>query len=129
MIDLDGFKEVNDSLGHQAGDLLLQQVASRLSGQVREEDTATRLGGDEFAVVLYDVGNSDNTKWLTAKVVENLGRVYFIDDKEVHISCSIGVINYPDYDYERPELMKAADEAMYIAKEKGKNRFEYYTQK
>lgn len=129
MIDLDGFKEVNDRLGHQAGDQLLQQVASRLSGQVREEDTVTRLGGDEFAVVLYDVGDMFNAKLVAENILDNIGRTYFLDDEEAHVSCSIGVGIFPEHFHARESLLKAADMAMYTAKSRGKNSVVVYSLK
>ncbi|MGI1669666.1 MAG: diguanylate cyclase [Neptuniibacter sp.] len=120
MMDLDGFKAVNDTLGHQAGDQLLQQVSSRLSGQVREEDTVTRLGGDEFALVLYDIGNEYNAESVAVNILENIKRTYYLEDEEVHISCSIGVSMFPEHFHTRESLLKAADKAMYAAKHKGK---------
>ena len=129
MIDLDGFKDVNDRLGHQAGDQLLQQVASRLSGQVREEDTVTRLGGDEFAVVLYDVGNMFNAQLVAENILENIGRTYFLEDEEANVSCSIGVGVFPEHFHTRESLLKAADMAMYTAKSRGKNSVVVYSLK
>lgn len=120
MMDLDGFKAVNDTLGHQVGDQLLQQVSSRLSGQVREEDTVTRLGGDEFALVLYDIGNEYNAESVAGNILENVKRTYYLEDEEVHISCSIGVSMFPEHFHTRENLLEAADKAMYAAKHKGK---------
>lgn len=120
MLDLDGFKAVNDTLGHQVGDQLLQQVSSRLSGQVREEDTVTRLGGDEFALALYDIGNEYNAESVAVNILENIKRTYYLEDEEVHISCSIGVSMFPEHFHTRESLLEAADKAMYAAKRKGK---------
>ena len=124
-IDLDGFKEVNDSLGHHAGDDLLQQVASRLSGQVRAEDTVSRIGGDEFAIVLFDVGSEEHTRNVANKLLENVGKPYFLESQLITISCSIGISLYPSFYSNTKELMQAADAAMYTAKGKGKNCITY----
>ena len=126
LLDLDGFKLVNDSLGHPVGDELLQHVAKRLNILVRQEDTIARFGGDEFAIVFYDVGNTSNIEKLAGSIVESLGKPYAISDETVNISCSVGISIYPDHFEDKESLMGAADSSMYLAKEGGKNGYRLY---
>ncbi|MBN0988673.1 EAL domain-containing protein [Amphritea pacifica] len=126
-IDLDEFKEINDSFGHNLGDQLLKKVSERLKHHVRENDTISRLGGDEFTIIVEDLMNADDA----ATIAQNLLAAFNepIDlDEQLHISLSIGISLYPD-DAEQPEaLIRNADTAMYRAKTAGKNRYEFYTQ-
>lgn len=127
-IDIDGFKGVNDEHGHAAGDALLQEIATRLSAQLRGNDTVARLGGDEFALILEDMGDPQLALQLGEKVCAALGEAYFlrVDGRsiEVHISASIGVAPYAaDTRHDADErLIQTADRAMYAAKRSGKNR-------
>lgn len=121
-VDLDGFKPVNDSLGHAAGDRVLQGVARRLSDAVRSSDTVARLGGDEFAVLLPDCGPADAVA-MAAKVVATVAAPFELPEGEARVSASVGVACFPEDGPDARLLLKAADEAMYTAKRAGKNRF------
>ncbi|MEO5702878.1 MAG: EAL domain-containing protein [Gammaproteobacteria bacterium] len=124
-LDLDRFKGVNDTLGHDIGDLLLKAVAARLMRCVRESDTVSRLGGDEFALVLLDLAQVGDLIHIIKKIQDSLPQPYDLEGHEVFITISIGVSFYPN-DGETPEtLLKNADTAMYLAKEQGRNRFQH----
>jgi diguanylate cyclase (GGDEF)-like protein len=121
MLDLDGFKKVNDVLGHQAGDLLLTQVAHRLSHAVRQGDFVARLGGDEF-VVLAQVGSGvDDVDLLARRLVVAIGQPYDLDGSPAAVTASIGVALCPQDGQTEAVLTQRADEAMYLAKQRGKN--------
>lgn len=122
-IDLDRFKQVNDTLGHPIGDLLLQEVAHRLKQCVRESDTVGRVGGDEFLVLLHDIPQPEDALAVAEKIRIALGRRYDLADQRVHISPSIGVALYPAHSDDYKQLIRYADEAMYAAKKNGGNRF------
>jgi len=122
-LDLDRFKQVNDSLGHDAGDTLLNMVAARLTARVRQEDTVARLGGDEFVIALWKLSQIDDVAKLASKVVQDLSKPYIIQGHDVHISASVGVGIYPMHGEDGETLMKSADLAMYEAKRKGKNGY------
>ncbi|WP_218048927.1 sensor domain-containing protein [Curvivirga aplysinae] len=126
-IDLDRFKNVNDTLGHAVGDLLLQRVTKRLLGELRKTDTAARLGGDEFAAILPNIVNMYNLERIVKRILKSLSTPYNIDGHEIFISASIGITLYPDDAAATTELLRNADSAMYMAKEKGRNAFHYYT--
>jgi len=126
-IDLDHFKEVNDSLGHQVGDLLLIEAAHRIRRIVRDSDTVARLGGDEFTVLLPDLTETDSMERIAISINQTLSEPFQLADDEAHISASIGITAYPDDAQNSEELLKCADKAMYTAKEKGRNRFCYFT--
>ncbi len=118
-LDLDRFKYVNDTLGHDAGDLLLKQVADRILGCVRSVDTVARLGGDEFTLALDGIEDTRIVANIADKICRKVGQPYTFDGKEVYVSASIGVSMYPDDGEEIGVLMKRADTAMFKAKEKG----------
>jgi diguanylate cyclase (GGDEF)-like protein len=122
-LDLDGFKEVNDTLGHAAGDLLLKAVAERLLGAVREEDTVARLGGDEFMIALWQVTGIADAAKVAAKLVNEVAQSYKLDGHTVTITTSAGASIYPVHGYDVDSLMKRADVALYEAKQAGKNRY------
>jgi len=122
-IDLDGFKEVNDSFGHTVGDQLLREVSQRLLQSVRRSDTVGRLGGDEFLVMLYDVENVDSTIDIVRKIIDHLAQPYHIGHRDIQISASIGAAIYPDHAANVDELLKRADKLMYRAKHAGKNTY------
>ncbi|OGT05203.1 MAG: hypothetical protein A2143_09040 [Gallionellales bacterium RBG_16_57_15] len=126
-IDLDRFKEVNDTLGHDVGDILLQEAARRISTCVRESDTVARLGGDEFTVILSDLPDIRHTDDVAQKIVTRLAEPYHIDGEIVHVSASIGIALYPKNAKGIDDLMKDADQAMYVAKSNGGNRFSHFT--
>jgi diguanylate cyclase len=127
-IDLDHFKDVNDTLGHRVGDLLLKDVADRLVDLIRGSDTVARLGGDEFTIFAQDVGNPGNACRVAQKIVEVFAEPFQLDGQQVYITASIGVTMYPTDGETVDELLKNADLAMYQAKEKGKNAFHLFNQ-
>jgi len=126
-IDLDGFKLVNDTLGHDIGDLLLQETATRLRKCIRSGDTVARLGGDEFTVVMPSLVDSRHAPLLAQRILDTLAKPYTLQGHESFISGSIGVTIFPDDGNEANELIKNADSAMYRAKEMGKANFQFFT--
>jgi diguanylate cyclase (GGDEF)-like protein len=126
-IDLDRFKNVNDTLGHDAGDLLLQQAAQRLKLSIRSSDTAARLGGDEFMILLPDIDDIQTAESVCLKIIDNFSRPFAIRGQEFHVSASIGVAIGPDNGKDAKVLMKCADLALYQAKEAGRDTFRFYT--
>lgn len=120
-IDLDGFKQVNDTLGHQAGDDLLVDVARRLEACVREDDTVARLGGDEFAVIMNDLADADMALALARRMVERLQITMPAADGPLQVTASIGLAIYPEHGDALESLLEQADRAMYAAKQAGKN--------
>jgi diguanylate cyclase (GGDEF)-like protein len=125
-IDLDNFKHVNDSLGHDMGDRLLSQVADRLRECVRETDTIARLGGDEFTIILSDVDEAAHIAAITGKLLANISRPIKLGAEHVHVSASIGITLYP-WDANNAEgLLKNADQAMYHSKKDGRNCFHFF---
>jgi diguanylate cyclase (GGDEF)-like protein/PAS domain S-box-containing protein len=120
-IDLDGFKSVNDTLGHAAGDQLLQQVADRLRRSVRDSDTVARLGGDEFIAVLDGVSTAEHALIVANRICAALVEPFDVAGHRVSISSSIGVALYPDHGSDNQSLIRCADQAMYQAKSRGKN--------
>ena len=121
-IDLDAFKSVNDTLGHDAGDALLKEVAHRLKSRVRDSDTVARMGGDEFAVIMPDVSDSDSAVLIARELVASLGQRFDLPQGTVQISGSIGVALYPQHALSAEALTRRADMAMYSAKRSGKNQ-------
>lgn len=126
-IDLDGFKSINDTLGHSSGDLLLQTVAMRLQGMVRSSDTVARMGGDEFVVVVADMKRPEAVSQVAHKLLESITLPMDLAGERVGVSASIGIAIFPSDGTDRQSLMRAADTAMYSAKAKGKNRALFYT--
>ncbi len=126
MVDADEFKIVNDALGHLAGDKLLCELAERLCGCVRATDTVARIGGDEFIVLLPDLRIPAEAESIAAKIVACVASPYKIDRAQAVITVSVGVVTYPETSGDEEKLMHCADEAMYAAKEKGKNRLQVY---
>ncbi len=129
-LDLDRFKQVNDSLGHDAGDLLLKEVAQRLQSVTREGDTVSRLGGDEFTVILEEVcSESREAAMVAQKLITSMNKPFTIKGHEVLIGTSIGIALYPASDAVKSmeSLLKCADMAMYLAKSRGRNNFQFYT--
>ena len=120
-LDLDGFKQINNTLGHGAGDALLKMVAGRLVATVREEDTVARLGGDEFIMALWNVTGTDDAAKVALKVVEAVSQPYGIEGHTVRITTSAGIAIYPVHGEDADALMKSADLALYEAKRAGKN--------
>ena len=120
-LDLDGFKQINDMLGHSAGDVLLKLVAARLAATVREEDTVARVGGDEFILGLWHVSDADYAATVASKVIEAVSQPYDIEGHAVRITMSAGIGLYPVHGEDADTLMKSADLALYDAKRAGKN--------
>jgi diguanylate cyclase (GGDEF)-like protein/PAS domain S-box-containing protein len=127
-LDLDRFKIINDTMGHQAGDALLQSVSKRLEQCLREDDTVARLGGDEFTVVLENIADPDEVATVAQKIQEALTTPVDLQGQQVYITTSIGISIYPDDGNDGQELIKNADTAMYRAKDKGRNTYEFYTE-
>jgi len=126
-LDLDNFKEVNDTLGHEAGDELLKVAAKRLTECVREVDTVARLGGDEFVIIQGNLINEIDIERVGSSIVETLKAPFHLGNELAYVSASIGITIYPD-DATTPEmLLKNADQAMYVSKRSGRNRFSYFT--
>lgn len=126
-LDLDRFKEVNDLLGHDAGDKLLRQCADRICACVRAADTVARLGGDEFTVILINLASRAHVEDIAQKILDALARPFDIGPASVHISCSIGITMCPDDGCEQEHLLQNADQAMYVAKNAGRNQFRFFT--
>ncbi|MET0066675.1 MAG: EAL domain-containing protein [Candidatus Thiodiazotropha sp.] len=126
-IDMDRFKNINDSLGHHTGDALLMEIGNRLDREVRESDIVARLGGDEFVVVLSGIDSALAVGSVAADIIKCLGEAYSIDGKMLHITASIGISMFPADGGDVEALMKHADAAMYHAKDKGRNNFQFFT--
>ncbi len=122
-LDLDGFKQVNDSYGHRMGDLVLKAVAKRLSGCLRLSDTVARLGGDEFVVLLPAIPTEENVAKVADKIIQTLSKPFEIEDISLAVTTSIGISLYPKHSIDTEDLLTQADAAMYEAKQQGKNRF------
>jgi diguanylate cyclase (GGDEF)-like protein/PAS domain S-box-containing protein len=126
-IDLDHFKEVNDTLGHNIGDILLIEAARRIGGCVRESDTVAHLGGDEFTVILSEQGDVDSVARIAQNIIDALVAPFQLDEERAFISASIGITFFPDDAADVDALLKNADQAMYAAKTQGRNRYHYFT--
>jgi diguanylate cyclase (GGDEF)-like protein len=126
-VDLDGFKAVNDNLGHAAGDLLLIEVARRLKSRIRQSDTLARLGGDEFTILLTVRHTTQEAETVAEDLIEVLGQPLVIEGREVNVGASIGVSLYPRDGSDPETLLQQADSAMYMAKGKGKNQVYFFT--
>ncbi len=126
-LDLDRFKLVNDSLGHDAGDELLLEAARRIKHCVRESDTVARLGGDEFMVLINDIVDVSMVERIANKIIQVIGERFHVKGHEVNVGVSIGISMFPDNGLDYDELIKNADTAMYRAKESGRNTFSYFT--
>lgn len=125
-IDLDRFKEVNDSLGHEIGDVLLKEVAQRMRHCVRESDVIARLGGDEFVIILSGLNEISKVSLIAETILEKLTSPFLLSNELIHISASIGITIYPDDAQDSSTLLKNADQAMYVAKRQGRNSFQYF---
>ncbi len=126
-LDLDRFKVINDTLGHDIGDRLLQQMSARLQSGVRERDTVARLGGDEFAILLDDMADQSDVGLIARKVLDALAPSFDLDGRELYVTASLGVSLYPNDGDAAATLLKNADTAMYRAKESGKNNYQFYS--
>lgn len=126
-IDLDGFKQVNDLYGHDAGDALLKEAADRIKSAVRATDTVARLGGDEFTVILSELDNLDHVEFVCQKIIGCLSEGFPVHNETAYISGSIGVSLFPLDGNTSDDMLRKADQAMYAAKKAGKNQFSYFT--
>jgi diguanylate cyclase (GGDEF)-like protein/PAS domain S-box-containing protein len=126
-LDIDNFKEVNDTLGHAKGDVLLKEAAKRLTNCVRESDTVARFGGDEFTVLLSEIDDTDHVDRVIQKILQVLSEPFHLGNEIAYVSASIGVTCYPNDGKKLVTLLKNADQAMYAAKVAGRNGFSYYT--
>ncbi len=119
-VDLDGFKAVNDTLGHEAGDHVLKGVAERLLASIRETDSVARIGGDEFALVLTDLNEMTDAASVARKLIDALREPFRYNGQNAVVGASVGIAVYPDHGITSEELIKLADEAMYAVKHKGR---------
>ena len=125
-LDLDGFKHINDSLGHPIGDKLLQSISSRLVHCVRGSDTVSRQGGDEFVVLLFEVEHSEDAAITARKMLQTVAEPHSIDQHDLHVTTSIGLSVFPDDGHDAETLIKNADTAMYQAKENGRQSYQFF---
>ena len=126
-IDLDRFKIINDTFGHNIGDLFLQEVSKRLQSIIREGDTVSRLSGDEFLILFSDITNIEDASVVAKKILKNLSEVVEIDNKEIYTTGSVGISIFPENGDDLESLVKNADAAMYRAKEQGRNNYQFYS--
>jgi diguanylate cyclase (GGDEF)-like protein/PAS domain S-box-containing protein len=126
-IDLDHFKEVNDTLGHEAGDNLLMQASKRIAGCIRDSDTLARLGGDEFTIILPGLADPKRLGTLADTIIQVIAKPFMIGDTSAYVSASIGITLYPQDAEDLSSLLKNADQAMYVAKGRGRNQYSYFT--
>ena len=126
-LDLDNFKPVNDSLGHEMGDKVLKAVATCLASCLREGDTLSRLGGDEFVILLLNIAKAEEASTVAQKILDTLSGLVPVEGRGIHVSGSIGISMFPKDGTSFDELLKNADAAMYHAKETGRNNFQFYT--
>jgi len=126
-IDLDRFKVVNDTLGHKAGDLLLQTIAQRLQGCIRAEDTVARLGGDEFTLILDEISRSEDAALVADQLLRTASLPTTVEGREIFPGASIGIGIYPDDGQNSRDLCKAADSALYLAKKRGRGQYQFYS--
>ena len=124
-IDLDNFKFVNDTFGHEAGDSLLVEISERLKSQLRESDVVARIGGDEFVVVLNNIKNKEDIKKILTSIKNKLSKPVIIEDNDIEVTFSAGIAIYPDDSIDNDEILQLADIAMYESKKEGKNRFNF----
>lgn len=126
-LDLDHFKDVNDTLGHTMGDLLLKETAKRITSCVRETDTVARLGGDEFTIILSELEDTHSLERICQDLLHKLSQPFQLGENVVYVSASIGLTFYPEDAQDIDQLLKNADQAMYAAKSEGRNRYNYFT--
>jgi diguanylate cyclase (GGDEF)-like protein len=126
-LDLDGFKEINDSFGHEAGDLILQNIAKRLKLLLRNSDTLARLGGDEFLLLFPGIKSRADVITIATKIKNDFTQAYSFQENEVYLSASMGISIYPEDGDDARTLIRNADIAMYSVKSKGKNGFCFFS--
>ena len=122
-LDLDGFKDVNDTYGHDVGDLLLKEVARRIRQAIGDEDMAARMGGDELTIILARVEGANGAVQVAQRLQTSLNQPFFIDRHAISVSSSVGISIFPDHSIEEQVLITKADHAMYEAKNAGKNTY------
>jgi diguanylate cyclase (GGDEF)-like protein len=127
LLDLDHFKDINDTLGHSVGDKLLRIVGERLTGLLRTSDTIARMGGDEFLLLLREIAQVKNVTTIAQKILGTFRNPFAIDDQELTVTTSIGIAVFPDDGEDADTLLKNADIAMYRAKERGRDNFQCYS--
>jgi len=127
-VDLDRFKHVNDTLGHAVGDAMLKEIAQRLVDQLREGDTICRLGGDEFVILLPEIKRSSDAAHVAQKIIEAVAQPVTLDERDLHITCSVGITVFPDDGRDAETLIRNADAAMYHAKEIGRANYQFFTE-
>ncbi len=127
-IDLDRFKVINDTMGHEAGDQLLQEIAMRLKQTMRTVDVVARLGGDEFVILIEEISDSSQAATVSRNILTTIIKPITIKGQECHITASIGISVFPKDAEDEQSLMKSADIAMYFAKEEGKNNYQFYSE-
>jgi two-component system cell cycle response regulator len=127
LLDLDRFKAVNDTMGHNVGDQLLKAVADRLQTCVREVDTVARMGGDEFTIILEGLSSESDISIVAQRITDSLAEPFRLEEHSASIGVSIGITLYPSDDHEIDELLKHADAAMYRAKQRGGSSFQFHT--
>ena len=125
-LDLDGFKRVNDTLGHACGDLLLKEVSARLQSLIRTSDVLARMGGDEFTFILNNIGTKENAALVANKIIQALSKPFDLGGQSCYVGASVGIAICPDNAVDSESLLRQSDEAMYLAKKNGKNICEYY---
>ena len=126
-IDLDKFKEINDTHGHDVGDRVLMEIARRLQGSIRDSDTIARLGGDEFVALLYDLRSSEDARLVAERFISACERPVIVNDRSLELSASIGIAIYPDGAKDKEVLLRQADDAMYHAKRAGGCRYSFFS--
>ncbi|MCL4104404.1 UNVERIFIED_CONTAM: hypothetical protein GTU68_047366 [Idotea baltica] len=129
ILDLDGFKSINDALGHSFGDLLLKQVSDRLTSQIRQNDAVARYGGDEFLILLTNFCDSNAPSMAVSRLLRSISIPYCVQEQELTVTGSVGIALYPQDGDDLDELMRRADSAMYAAKNSGKNKYSYYCER
>jgi len=126
-IDLDRFKQVNDNLGHEAGDEILRQASIRFTECVRTGDTVSRISGDEFTIILENLKNVDFSTTVANRIIDKMAQPFILDENEVNVTCSIGISVYPFNDDDADSLVKKSDAAMFFSKSYGRNNYHYYS--
>ncbi len=126
VLDLDRFKDINDTMGHNVGDQVLKAVGERLINILRKSDTVARMGGDEFIVLLSNIARAEDVFGIAEKILKNLQKPFIFNDHKLHITTSIGIATYPNHGENVDTLMKNADTAMYTAKEKGRCKYQLF---
>ncbi|MCW8982522.1 MAG: EAL domain-containing protein [Gammaproteobacteria bacterium] len=127
ILDLDNFKAINDTLGHNTGDQVLIEIATRLKGQARSGETVTRYGGDEFVIILTDISSKLELTVAAKRIIDIISEPIEQDGRTLHVTCSVGVSIWPDNGDDLPSLLSHADAAMYLAKDQGRDQFQFYT--